>query len=307
MGQPMMPATHQDRSLEPVGLIGLGRMGLPMAERLKATGREVHVYRRRDTPNIERWRGDGGALVDTIAGLADCRTVILSLPTTDDVRSVAWTLLDALQPGALILDTSTIHPAGARAFAALAQQRGLAWLDAPVSGGPAGAAAGTLAVMVGGAESDFARARPLLEDLGKTIVHFGDSGSGLVCKLANNTLLAVSAVATCEALVLVTQAGLDARRVLDVLSASSGYNKFMDTRGKVLAQTGTFGPAQFTVNMLLKDLRVALDACADIGFTPDTLRTALSAFERAVEAGLGEQDFSAILRVVEARAGVTIP
>jgi 3-hydroxyisobutyrate dehydrogenase-like beta-hydroxyacid dehydrogenase len=220
------------------------------------------------------------------------------------VRGMAQPLIGALEPGALIIDTSTIHPSGAREFAVQARGRGLGWLDAPVSGGPSGAAAGTLAVMVGGQRADFDRAMPLFEIIGKVIVHFGGSGCGLVNKLANNTLLALSAVATCEMLVLVAKAGLDRRTALDVISAGSGYNKFMDTRGKILAQHGIYEPPAFTVNMLLKDLRIALDACGEIGYTPTALRTALAAFERAAQLGLGEQDFSSVLRVAEADAGV---
>ncbi len=289
--------------LQPVGLIGLGHMGLPMAQRLKAAGWRVRVYRRRATPNMAQWIAEGGETVDALAVLRDCRSVILSLPATDGVRGVTQQLVDVLQPGALIIDTSTIHPSGAREFAALARERGLGWLDAPVSGGPSGAAAGTLAVMVGGQRADFDRAMPLFEVIGKTIVHFGDSGCGVINKLANNTLLAVSAVATCEMLVMVHKAGLDRRVALDVISAGSGYNKFMDTRGKILAQHGVYEPPAFTVNMLVKDLLTALDACAEIGFTPTVLRTALAAFERAVGLGLGEQDFSSVLRVAELDAG----
>ena len=294
--------------LQPIGLIGLGRMGLPMAQHLKSEGCTVLVYRRRATPNVEQWIGAGEAVTDTIAGLRDCRSIILSLPRTEDVRGVAAQLFAALQPGRLILDTSTIHPSGAREFAAQARQYGLAWLDAPVSGGPAGAAAGTLAVMVGGWREDFDRAMPLLDVMGtrSAIAYFGEPGSGLVCKLVNNTLLALSAVATCEALALLAKAGLDRRTALGVLSAGSGYNRFMDTRGKTLAERGVFEPAAFTVNMLLKDLRVAQDASSEIGFTPGVLRTAVSAFERAAAMGLGEQDFSSVLRVAEADAGTNV-
>lgn len=304
--QVIEPAGRSTVALEPIGLIGLGRMGMPMAQHLRDAGCQVLAYRRRDTPNARQWLGEGGAVADDFASLSGCRSVILSLPTTDDVRGVAARLLAVLRPGTLVLDTSTIHPSGAREFAALAQQHELAWLDAPVSGGPAGAQAGTLAVMVGGSRSDFDRARPLLNVMGRTVAYFGGSGSGLVCKLINNTLLALSALATCEALALVAKAGLDRPTALQVISAGSGYNRFMDTRGKVLVQRGAFEPAAFTVNMLLKDLRVASDACSEIGFTPSVLHTALVAFERTVAIGLGEEDFSSVLRVVEADAGVRV-
>ncbi len=297
---------HRQSDLEPVGLVGPGRMGLALAQRLKACGRKVIVYRRRNTSRTEQWISAGGAIADSISGLGDCPAVMLSLPTSDDVRSIAQSLLAVLRPGALILDASTIHPSAARECAMLAQRYGVTWLDTPVSGGPAGAANGTLAIMAGGSPDGFERARPLLADLGKTIANLGNSGAGLICKLANNLLLAVSALATCETLSLAAKAGLRPQATLGMWRAGSGYNKFMDARAQALAQFGAFEPAQFTVSMLLKDLRVAMDACAEIGFTPDSLRPTLEAFERAEAMGLGEHDFSAVLRVVEARAGVAV-
>ena len=229
--------------LQPVGLIGLGHMGLPMAQRLKAAGWRVRVYKRRETPNMAQWVAEGGETVDALAGLRDCRSVILSLPATDDVRGVAQQLVGVLQPGALIVDTSTIHPSGAREFAALARWRGLGWLDAPVSGGPSGAAAGTLAVMVGGQQADYDKAMPLFQVIGRTIVHFGDSGSGVMSKLANNTLLAVSAVATCEMLVMVAQSRAGPAHGAGRASARAAVTTSSWTRAaRILAQHGVYEP-----------------------------------------------------------------
>lgn len=295
-------ATTLKPSLQPVGLIGLGRMGMPLARRLKERGWKVIAYRRRNTPNVEQWVCEGGIVTDSLSDLRECSALILSLPDTSDVRSVAQTLLTMLHPGTLILDTSTIHPSGARELARLACQSGVTWLDAPISGGPVGAAEGTLTVMIGGSPDGFERAKPLLADIGMKIVYLGKSGAGLICKLANNALLAVSALATCEALVLAAKSDLDPSAALDALTASSGYNRFMDTRGHALARTGIFEPAQFTVSMLLKDLRIAADAFAEIGFTPEVLHLALAAYERAEAMGLGEQDFSSVLRVVESKS-----
>jgi 3-hydroxyisobutyrate dehydrogenase len=211
-------------------------------------------------------------------------------------------------PGTLLIDSSTIDVATARAIAGQAAAKGLGMLDAPVSGGVRGAAVATLTFMVGGAEADVARARPILEAMGKTIVHTGASGSGQAAKICNNLILGVSMIAVCEAFALADRLGLDRQVLFDVSSRSSGQCWALTTNcpvpGPVPASPANrdYMPG-FTAAMMLKDLRLASLAAKETGLDARLGAAATALYARHCDGGAGALDFSGIFKTVAGSDG----
>lgn len=287
-----------------IGFIGLGNMGLPMAINLVKAGHAVAGF---DVvkPLVGKLSVIGGFAAETIA--IACRgadAVITMLPASEHVRDVYGApggVVEAAGAGALLIDSSTIDVATARDVAARAAERGLAMVDAPVSGGVAGAQAGSLTFMVGGPDAAFARARPILEAMGKTIVHAGGSGNGQAAKICNNMILGASMIAVSEAFLLAEKLGLDAQRLFDIASKSSGQcwsmTSYCPVPGPVPTSPANRGyQAGFTAAMMLKDLKLAQDAAhaartaAPLGAAAAELYAAFS------EQGHAGEDFSAIIR-----------
>ena len=215
-----------------IGFIGLGNMGLPMAQNLIKAGHQLEGVDVTTTAT-DKLKAAGGAVAET-AKIAASRAdvVITMLPAGQHVRDVylgADGVLSAVGAGTLLIDSSTIDVATARDVAAAADKNGLAMLDAPVSGGVGGAQAGTLTFMVGGRDEAFARAKPIFEKMGKTIVHAGGAGNGQAAKICNNMILGVSMIAVSEAFVLAEKLGLDAQKLYDISSKSSGQCWSMTT------------------------------------------------------------------------------
>src|SRR5712672_809889 len=251
-----------------IGFVGLGNMGLPMAANLVKAGHEVAGF---DLVHslAGKLTASGGVAAETTA--AACRgadAIITMLPASEQVRDAYCApggVIDVAGASALLIDSSTIDVGTAREVAARAAGKGLAMVDAPVSGGVAGAAAGTLTFMVGGTDAAFARARPILESMGKTIVHAGGSGNGQAAKICNNMILGVSMIAVSEAFLLAEKLGLDAQRLFDIASKSSGQcwsmTSYCPVPGPVPTSPANRGyQAGFTAAMMLKDLRLAQDA-----------------------------------------------
>jgi 3-hydroxyisobutyrate dehydrogenase len=215
-----------------IGFIGLGNMGLPMTKNLLKAG---HTVRGRDVSRAqtEALAAAGGVAADSVqAAVLGADVVITMLPAGEQVRDVylgANGVLASAAPGALLIDCSTIDVETARAVAGAAEERGLAMLDAPVSGGVGGAQAGTLTFMVGGSAAAFARAKGVFEAMGKTVVHAGGAGNGQAAKICNNMILGVSMIAVSEAFVLAEKLGLDAQTLFDIASKSSGQCWAMTT------------------------------------------------------------------------------
>jgi len=208
-----------------IGFIGLGNMGLPMAQNLIKAGHAVSGFDVSEYATERLATGGGARAASTAEACAGAETVITMLPAGDHVREVylgAGGVLAAVAPGTLLVDSSTIDVATARAVAEAAAGNWLAMIDAPVSGGVAGAQAATLTFMVGGPDDAFARARPLLECMGKTIVHAGGAGNGQAAKICNNMILGVSMIVVSEAFLLAEKLGLDAQKLFDISSKSSG-------------------------------------------------------------------------------------
>jgi 3-hydroxyisobutyrate dehydrogenase len=251
-----------------VGFIGLGNMGLPMAANLIKAGHAVSGFDVNEDAGA-RLAAGGGTKAQSIAeACKDAEVVITMLPAGEHVREVylgEGGVLAAVAPATLLIDSSTIDVETARQVAQAAQTKGLAMIDAPVSGGVAGAQAATLTFMVGGGDDAFERARPLLEAMGKTIVHAGGPGNGQAAKICNNMILGISMIAVSEAFVLAEKLGLDHQKLFDISSKSSGQCWAMTSYCPVPGPVPT-SPANrdyqpgFTAAMMLKDLNLAQDA-----------------------------------------------
>jgi 3-hydroxyisobutyrate dehydrogenase len=286
-----------------IGFIGLGNMGLPMSLNLRKAGHSVAGFDVSAAAIEKLVAGGGTAAAGVKAAATDVDAVITMLPSGSEVRDVYLQagVLDAVKPGTLLIDCSTIDVDSARLVSAAAHDKGLAMLDAPVSGGVAGAQAATLTFMVGGAEQAFVRAKPLLEAMGKTIVHAGAAGNGQAAKICNNLVLGISMIAVSEAFVLAERLGLDAQKLFDISSKSSGQcwslTNYCPVPGLVPTSPANrdYQPG-FTAAMMLKDLRLAQDAARSAGATTPLGAEAAALYGLYVGHGFGGRDFSGIIR-----------
>lgn len=285
-----------------VGFIGLGNMGAPMAANLARAGHDVTGFDTAAPCPAGVTPADSAA-----AAAAGADVVITMLPNGAILRAVATQVIPAMRPGAVLCDCSTVDVDSARAVAAQAQAAGLDALDAPVSGGVGGAAAGTLTFMAGGSDAAFARVAPLFDVMGRKAVHCGDAGAGQAAKICNNMILGVTMIATCEAFALADKLGLDRARMFDVVSTSSGSSWSMNTYCPAPG-VGPQSPADngykpgFAAELMLKDLRLSQQAAtsADADTPMGHLATALYESFVETEGGRG-MDFSAMLPRFERR------
>jgi 3-hydroxyisobutyrate dehydrogenase len=294
-----------------IGFVGLGNMGLPMALNLLKAGHQVEGFDL-NAAAVETFAAAGGVRATSARGAAArCDVVMTMLPAGEHVREIylgSDGIVGNAGPGALLIDSSTIDVATARQVAQAADARGLAMLDAPVSGGIAGAQAATLTFMVGGSEAAFSRAKPVLEAMGRTILHAGRSGNGQAAKICNNMILGVSMIAVCEAFVLAEKLGLDAQTLFDISSKSSGQcwslTSYCPVPGPVPTSPANRDyQAGFTAAMMLKDLKLAQDAARSGGATTPLGAEAAALYERYCGEGGAPGDFSGIIRFL--RAGQT--
>ena len=285
------------------GYVGLGSMGLPMALNLRKAGFEVAVVSRSRGP-IEQALAAGAREAAGYAALAaTCDVVCTCLPMPADVERVyleADGLVASARPGTVLIDHSTVGPDTCRRIDAAASARGVHFLDAPVSGGPAGAQAGTLGIMVGGERAVFDRVRPVLDAMGKTVVHMGAAGSGAVAKLINNLLVGVHQRALIEMLLVGQKAGVDLDALYQVLMGSSGRSAVLEMMYPRL-KTRDMAP-RFRTELLHKDLRLALEMAAECGVETRTGVAAFEAIEAAMAAGHARADTLAMLLPLEQAA-----
>jgi len=294
---------------QPIGFIGLGIMGKPMVRNLAKAGFSIVVHNR-SRAAVEELTAElpGVTAADSPAGVAAAvKVVITMLPDSPDVHEVVFGedgLASAMQAGGLLIDMSTIAPATAVEVHAAMAERGAGALDAPVSGGDKGAIAGTLSIMVGGSEDDFARAKPLFEAMGKTIVLVGGPGAGQTVKACNQIVVALNYAAVSEALVLGAKAGVDPAKVIEVLSGGLAASRVVEMRGPTVV-SHQFAPG-FRVNLHRKDLGIAMATAQEHGVP--LLATALVSqlFDTLVANGNGDLDHSALITVVEQLAGYTV-
>jgi 3-hydroxyisobutyrate dehydrogenase len=287
-----------------IGFIGLGHMGLPMAQNLVKAGHQVEGFDV-DGAAIDKLVSAGGAATETVKVAASRADVVITmLPSGAEVREVYLAplgVMESANAGTLLIDSSTIDVDTARLVAAAAQARGLSMVDAPVSGGVSGAQAATLTFMVGGPDAAFIRAKPLLEAMGKTIVHAGGAGNGQAAKICNNMILGVSMIAVSEAFILAERLGLDAQKLFDIASKSSGQcwsmTSYCPVPGPVPASPANRDyQAGFTAAMMLKDLKLAQDAARGSNATTPLGAEAASLYGRYVGHGNAARDFSGIIR-----------
>lgn len=296
-----MPKTTPSQPTR-IGFVGTGIMGSSMAGHLLAAGHDLHVHSRtraKSLPLIER----GAAWHDTpgdVAAVSDIVITMLGLPT--DVEEVYFgatqrgpadeSLLGRARPGTLFIDMTTSSPTLAARIAEAAAARGLAAIDAPVSGGDVGARRATLVIMAGGAQSAFERARPILERMGSSITLLGPAGAGQRCKLANQVAVAVGMVAWCEALAHARAGGLDPDAVQRVI-AGGAAGSWALTNLAPRALAGDFAPG-FLVRHLLKDIRIARECAAEAGLDLPGLATAERLYELVAAAGHADSGTQAL-------------
>jgi 2-hydroxy-3-oxopropionate reductase len=292
---------------ERVGFIGLGLMGLPMARNLLAAGNRLTVHSR-SAPPVDELVAEGAARASSPSEVASASDVVVTmLPDTPDVEVVLFGdvgMTDAASPGSLVIDMSTIDPIATRSFAERLASKGIAMLDAPVSGGDVGAKAGTLSIMVGGPEDAFERARPLFEAMGSTIVHVGPAGAGQVTKACNQLVIAAAIEAVGEAFVLARKAGVDPAKVREALLGGFAGSKVLDLHGRRMLD-GAFEPG-FRAALMAKDGRIVLEAAERLGAPVPAFRAVAERLEGMLTAGRGDLDYTALVTLLEDEAGVTI-
>ena len=289
-----------------IAFIGLGNMGLPMAINLVKAGHEVNGFDL--VPAAIEAAGNAGIKVMPAAAesLEGVEIVVTMLPNGKLVLGVYNDILKAAAPGTLFIDSSTIDVDSARKAHELVEKAGFLAVDAPVSGGVGGAAGGTLTFMVGGADAAFTRAKPVLEVMGKKIVHCGGAGAGQVAKICNNMILGISMIGVSEAFVLGEKLGLSAQALYDVASTSSSQcwslTSYCPVPGPVPTSPSNndYKPG-FAAALMLKDLLLSQDAAASAGAATALGKHAAEIYQQFVDAGHAGEDFSGIINAIRAQ------
>jgi 2-hydroxy-3-oxopropionate reductase len=283
-----------------IGFIGLGIMGKPMARNLIKAGYHLVVHNR-SRQVVEEVRKEKAEVAESPRKVAELTDVVVTmLPDSPDVERVMEGergVFSGARPGTLLIDMSTISPVVSRRLAAEAEARELDMLDAPVSGGEAGAIGATLSIMIGGKSSAVARAMPILQALGKNIVHVGDAGAGQITKAANQIVVGLTIAAVSEALVLASKAGVDPAKVRQVLLGGFAQSRILDAHGQKMLERN-FKPG-FRIRLHEKDLSIALAAGKEYG-VPLMLTAALDQMMNAMKVmGRGDLDHSGLVTFIE--------
>ena len=286
-----------------IAFIGLGHMGGGMAANLAKAKHDVRAF---DLSAEALGRAVAAgclAAASAAEAVADADVVVTMLPAGSHVAQVYdETLLGCAKPNTLLIDCSTIDVATARDVATRAEASGLIAVDAPVSGGIAAANGGTLTFMVGGSAEAFARAEPILADMGKAVIHAGSNGAGQAAKICNNMILGATMAVTTEAFNLAAALGLDSRAFYDIASVSSGQSWSLTSYCPVPG-VGPQTPADrnyeggFAAGLMLKDMRLALDAAGSAGMAVPVASVAAERYQALADDGQGSKDFSAIIKL----------
>ncbi|WP_018147926.1 3-hydroxyisobutyrate dehydrogenase [Henriciella marina] len=287
-----------------IAFIGLGNMGSGMCANLAKAGHEVHGFDL-NADAVKAAVAAGAKAAATVGeAVSDVDVVVSMLPAGKHVHQVYFSedgVTAHAKPGTLFLDCSTIAVEEARDAAGKAAEAGFSYMDAPVSGGVAAAEAGTLTFMVGGPKDGFEKAKRVLDVMGKNVFHAGDPGNGQVAKIANNMLLGISMIGTCEAFNLAEKLGLDAQTFFDISSTASGQcwsmTSYCPAPGPVPTAPSNRGyQPGFAVAMMLKDLRLAMGAGDDVGADTPLGNHAQQIYSKLDEDGFGDIDFSGVMR-----------
>ena len=287
-----------------IAFIGLGNMGSGMCANLAKAGHDVHAFDL-NADAVKAAVAAGAKAAATVGeAVSDVDVVVSMLPAGKHVHQVYFGeggVTAHAKPGTLFLDCSTIAVEEARDAAGKAAEAGFSYMDAPVSGGVAAAEAGTLTFMVGGPNDGFEKAKPILDVMGKNVFHAGDPGNGQVAKIANNMLLGISMIGTCEAFNLAEKLGLDAQTFYDISSTASGQcwsmTSYCPAPGPVpTAPSNRDYKPGFAIAMMLKDLRLAMGAGDDVGADTPLGNHAQQIYAKLDEDGFGDIDFSGVMR-----------
>jgi len=293
-----------------IGFVGLGNMGLPMLRNLLKAGHAVRAFDLSDAAKAAA-RDAGATAADSAAdAVAGAEAVVTALPAARHVRAVSLGeggILAAAPAGALFIDCSTIDVETARAVSAAAGAAGRRMLDCPMSGGVGGATAGTLTFMVGGAAADFDAAQPILRAMGKNIFHAGGPGAGAAAKICNNMMLAIQMIAVSEGFNLAAKLGLEAQKLYDISSTATArcwsLNDYCPAPGPVPAAPSNRGYAPgFAADLMLKDLRIAMEAAQAAGAITPMGAQATQLYAMMAAAGRGGDDFSGVIRYLDGQS-----
>lgn len=275
------------------GFLGLGAMGLPMAQNLHRKGLLTAVWNR-SANKCQAFSDDDTVTVCLEPGelAAQCNVLVTCVTADKDVLELHRNMMAEAKQGTIAIDMSTVEPATASALANEWQDRGCHFIDAPVSGGVEGAIKGTLSIMCGGDETVLKSIMPVMEAMGASIIHLGEAGSGQACKAINQIMVAGIAEAVCEALVLAENMGLDTDKVIDLISGGAAGSWFLKQRGKTMV-AGEYDIG-FQSALLFKDLGIVQNLCESENFSSSVVTQAVNDYHQLVQMGLGKKDISAL-------------
>lgn len=286
-----------------IGFIGLGIMGRPMAGHLIEAGHRLTINRLK--PVSQHLADRGAKPADTPRAVAEgSDVVILMLPDTPDVENVLFGedgVAEALRPGSLVIDMSSISPSATREFAQRIGDLGSDYVDAPVSGGEAGAVGGTLTIMAGGSEAAVARAMPLLEIIGKTITHIGESGAGQIAKVANQIVVGLTIEAVAEAMLYTEAAGADPAKVRAALMGGLASSRILEVHGDRMIRRA-FEPG-FRLRLHRKDIGLATSAARELGLNLPNTAGLEQQMNGALTLGLGDSDHAGLFKALATMSG----
>ncbi len=286
-----------------IGFIGLGVMGRPMTGHLIDAGHEVFLHRVK--PKSQDLVEKGGTALDSSREVAEAADIIiLMLPDTPDVEAVLFEdggVVEGLSAGKMVIDMSSISPVATKTFAARIEEKGCAYVDAPVSGGEVGAQNAALTIMVGANEEAFARAKPLFDIMGKTITHVGSVSDGQTAKVANQIIVGLTIEAVAEGLLFAQKAGADPAKVREALMGGFADSTIMKLHGERMIER-SFDPG-FRIKLHRKDMALAVNAAREIGMALPNAAAVEQMMNAAIARGDGERDHSALYLTLEALAG----
>ena len=290
-----------------IGFIGLGNMGTPMAANLVKAGHAVKGFDLSAEILSAAVKRGVVAAKSTADAVADVEFVVTMLPAGKHVLAVYAEALKAAKPGTLFIESSTIDVASARAAHAMAAEHKMLSVDAPVSGGVGGAEAATLTFMAGGSDEAFAKAKPIIEAMGKRVFHCGGAGAGQSAKICNNMILGISMIAVAEGFVLAEKLGLDKQALFNVVSTSSGQTWAMTNHCPVPGPVPTsaanngFKPG-FAASLMVKDMMLAQEAAAGAGANTPLGALAAQLYRMHVSSGEGASDYSSVINLIRGEA-----
>ena len=295
-----------------IAVIGLGALGEPIAATLIKAGFKTLVVPHHSRVSAERLAAQGGTIMDTpkeAAAQADfVLTCVPDGPELTETALGANGIIEGAKPGTVVIDMSTVSPTYTKDVAAKLAEKGIGMVDAPVSGGPPRAATGELTIMAGGDDATIAKVKPVLDALGsggKTVTHVGPLGAGEMVKLANQYIIAAIMIANAEALTMAVKGGVDAQTVKSVLSTATAGNYLLNSWIDRTIFKDEYTPG-FSLKLLRKDLNAALNAGGNMGVPMEIGMRAIELYDRALDAGWGADDYSAVARFPQDAANVTI-